>query len=132
MTRINLVPTEELSDQHLVAEWNEISHVPAALKRSLNAKKPNITIPEKFKLGAGHVMFFYNKGKYLQKRHEELRAECLRRGIKADPDRHAIREEQFPPEYWNDWDPTDQDLLVIRQRIQERINQKPEWYRWTK
>ena len=131
MTRINLVPTEELSDQHLVAEWNEISHVPAALKRSLNAKKPNITIPEKFKLGAGHVMFFYNKGKYLHKRHEELRAECLRRGIKADPDRHAIREEQFPPEYWNDWDPTDQDLLVIRQRIQERINQKPEWYRWS-
>jgi deoxyribonuclease (pyrimidine dimer) len=39
MTRINLVPPEELSDQHLVAEYREIFMVGSSLQRSL--KSPN-------------------------------------------------------------------------------------------
>ena len=39
MTRINIVPTEELSDQHLVAEYREIFMVGSALARTL--KSPN-------------------------------------------------------------------------------------------
>ena len=39
MTRINLVPPEELSDQHLVAEYREIFMVGYSLQRSL--RSPN-------------------------------------------------------------------------------------------
>ena len=39
MTRINLVPPEELSDQHLIAEYREIFMVGSSLQRSL--KSPN-------------------------------------------------------------------------------------------
>ena len=39
MTRINLVPPEELSDQHLVAEYREIFMVGSSLQRSL--RSPN-------------------------------------------------------------------------------------------
>ena len=39
MTRINLVPITELSDQHLVAEYREIFMVGPSLQRSL--KSPN-------------------------------------------------------------------------------------------
>ena len=38
MTRINIIPTNELYDQHLIAEYREITMVPAALKRILNSK----------------------------------------------------------------------------------------------
>lgn len=37
MTRINLVPPEELMDQHLFAEFREIKMVPKSLRRSLQA-----------------------------------------------------------------------------------------------
>lgn len=37
MTRINLVPVEELMDQHLFAEFREIKMVPKSLRRSLRA-----------------------------------------------------------------------------------------------
>ncbi len=39
MTRINLVQPDELSNQHLVAEYREIFMVGSALQRSL--KSPN-------------------------------------------------------------------------------------------
>ena len=38
MTRINIVHPSELTDQHLIAEYREITMVPAALKRTLNSK----------------------------------------------------------------------------------------------
>ena len=70
MTRINLVPPEELSDQHLVAEYREIFMVGSSLQRSLrppNWEKTKESIPKKFTLNKGHVKFFYDKGKYLSK-----------------------------------------------------------------
>ena len=41
MTRINIVPVDELMDQHLIAEYREITMVPAALNRTLKSKKLN-------------------------------------------------------------------------------------------
>jgi deoxyribonuclease (pyrimidine dimer) len=38
MTRINIIPVEELMDQHLVAEYREITMVPASLARTLLPK----------------------------------------------------------------------------------------------
>ena len=42
MTRINLVPTEELADQHLVAEYRELFMVGSSLQRSLRSPRWNI------------------------------------------------------------------------------------------
>ncbi len=38
MTRINIIPVKELYDQHLIAEYREITMVPAALNRTLRSK----------------------------------------------------------------------------------------------
>ena len=38
MTRINIIPVCELKDQHLIAEYREITMVPAALNRTLRSK----------------------------------------------------------------------------------------------
>jgi deoxyribonuclease (pyrimidine dimer) len=61
MTRVNVIPVQELTKQHLVAEYREIMRVPGALKKSLQRKKPfcNSEIPENYVLGKGHVKFFY-------------------------------------------------------------------------
>ena len=82
MTRINIVPVQELFDQHLMAEYREITMVPAALNRTLNSKRglDKKKIPKKYTLNKGHVYFFYNKGLYLHKRYMAF----FRRWIKGN------------------------------------------------
>ena len=131
MTRINIVSPSELTDQHLVAEYREIFMVGSSLQRSLKSKNwnPNI-IPKNFTLNTGHVKFFYDKGKYLFNRYVELRKEMKARGMSPDPTR-KFKREQWPDELWNDWIPRVEDYKIIRKRIKEKIEMKPDWYRRT-
>ena len=132
MTRINLVPPEELSDQHLVAEYREIFMVGSSLQRSLrspNWEKTKKSIPKQFTLNKGHVKFFYDKGKYLSERYDELIKEMKRRQMSPDSLR-IFKKEQWPDELFNSWKPNDYDLKVIRKRITTKINLKPDWYKW--
>ena len=133
MTRINLVPITELSDQHLVAEYREIFMVGPSLQRSLkspNWNKTKETLPKEFTLNKGHVKFFYNKGKYLYNRYLELIKEMKNRGMNPDPLR-KFKREQWPDELFNNWIPSAKDLEIIRERIQLRIQKRPTWYRWS-
>ena len=133
LTRINLVPIGELADQHLVAEYREIFMVGSALQRSLKSPNWNKTkklLPKQFTLNKGHVSFFYNKGKYLYNRYLDLVEEMKQRGMKPDPLR-KFKREQWPDELFHDWAPHDRDLLIVRERIEARIAQKPNWYRWS-
>ena len=132
MTRINLVPPEELSDQHLVAEYREIFMVGSSLQRSLkssNWEKTKKSIPKKFKLNEGHVIFFYNKGKYLSERYDELVKEMKRRNMEPDPFR-KFKRDQWPEELYRSWRPDKIDLKIIRDRIKQKIDLKPDWYKW--
>ena len=134
MTRINLVDPSELSDQHLVAEYREIFMVGSSLQRSLKSKnweKTLANIPKKYTLNKGHVTFFYNKGKYLYKRYKLLIEEMKNRGMNPDSER-KFKTEQWPDELFNDWEPEPDDYKVIRARIKEKIEMKPDWYRFTK
>jgi len=129
LTRINIVPVEELTDQHLMAEYREIFMIGSALQISLKSKNWDPKrIPKKFTLNTGHVMFFYNKGKYLYNRYEQIKKELTKRNFKLDKSR-LFKVTQFPTEYYNDWEPTKEDQAIVWQRIEERIQEKPEWYR---
>ena len=133
MTRINLVNPKELTDQHLVAEYREIFMVGSSLQRSMKSKSWNKTInniPKEFTLNKGHVTFFYNKGKYLDTRYKKLVNEMKRRGMKPDPKR-KFKKSQWPKYLYNDWRPKSKDLQIIRKRIDEKINLKPDWYRYS-
>jgi len=50
--------------------------------------------------------------------------------MKPNPDR-KFKREQWPDELYNDWNPSARDLVIIRQRLQEKIDMKPEWYKWS-
>ena len=133
MTRINIISPSELTDQHLIAEYREITMVPAALSRTLRSKagfNPN-RINKTYTLNAGHVYFFYDKGLYLNKRYVELVEEMESRGFNVDHTR-KFPKEVFPKELYNDWMPTLDDQKIIRKRIEEKIAMKPNWYRKTK
>ena len=133
MTRINIIDTEELTDQHLMAEWREITMIPAALKTVINSKNglDLKRIPKKYTLGTGHIYFFFDKGKYLMNRYTEIRNEMNVRGFKPDPDRIFNSDIFIDNNLYNDWTPTITDYKIIRKRIEERITKKPEWYRKT-
>jgi len=81
MTRISSsIKPIELCDKMLIAEHREIIRIPNTIK-SGKAKVDLSTIPLDFKLGSGHVIFFYNKLKYLHNRYLQLYKECIDRGV---------------------------------------------------
>jgi deoxyribonuclease (pyrimidine dimer) len=133
MTRINIISPSELTDQHLIAEYREITMVPGMLQRTLKSKKglDKSKIKKVYTLNKGHVYFFYDKGKYLNKRYNELVKEMKNRGFNPDPNRkfpHHI----FVEGLYNDWFPSFEEQKIIRKRIKEKIDMKPNWYRYTK
>lgn len=130
MTRINLILVEELKDQHLMAEYRELPMVLASARRS-NTKK--FVSSSEYVLGKGHVTFFYDKKEFLLKRYELLIVELKSRGYNINPDGRMVdfsSLDKFPQN--TNWKPTSVDIAVSRDRIEQRISEKPQWYRYTK
>ena len=123
MVRINLINPKNLSDQHLIAEYNEILMLLGHLKKhGVNKNK----IPKQYVLGKGHINFFKNKLKYLKQRHELIKKEMRARGFATNK---SISLKNFDKELHNYWSPSERDLKVIKSRLTEKILLKPEYYR---
>ena len=117
MTRINVVEPEELTDQHLLAEYRE-------LPRTFAIARPGVKVPESYTLGTGHVLFFYPRTGWLSRRQAALIAECQRRGF-------AVQHTTPPapvPGCDGDWIPTPEARAVNLARLQERLSQRLVWY----
>jgi len=125
MTRINCIPVEELSRQHLVAEYRELPRVFAlARKAALRGFKAEDG-PEEYTLGKGHVLFFYTRLRYLALRQQQLVDEMLRRGYQPNfTDSLFENYADIPAYMWQDWTPTESALRLNRQRIAERLAQQ--------
>ena len=116
MTRINVgVLPKELSNKHLIAEHREIKRIPNCISKG----KYNMNgIPDTFKLGTGHVKFFYNKLLYLKNRYWKLYIECIKRGFKVQ--NYSSAWDNVPQELMNDYQPTYMDRKIIKERINDR------------
>lgn len=120
MTRINLVPPQELCDQHLLAEHRELTRIPNAVaKGRFNLLGQSAD----YILGAGHVRFFFDKLAFLKKRYAMLHQECLARRFQVQ-DRWP---EALPDcaELWLDYVPTAAALAANRARIAARMPAAP-------
>ena len=116
MTRINYgIPVETLSNQHLIAEHREIKRIPNCISKGRYSMKNQ---PNHFKLGEGHVKFFYDKLEYLLNRYCKLYDECIERGFKVQCYIDAWN--NIPSELMNDSTPTDKDIKIVEERIKER------------
>lgn len=128
MTRFNLISPNELSDQHLIAEYHEILRI---IRQDINTTNA----PEKYCLGKGHVKWAKKHSKFLAKRFTLVFNEMTYRGFKTTYSAKEMNEYIFKTmKADNDFDyiPTQEDINASRNRIIEKIELKPSWYRWTK
>lgn len=119
MTRINSgIHPRELPDKLLLAEHREIKRIPNCIAKG---KFNLLNVPDKFKLGKGHVSFFYNKLGYLAKRYEALFIECLKREFNVSFYGAAFADcEDSHPELFGEYEETTNDRKIIIERIRER------------
>lgn len=121
MTRINLVPPKELGVKHLVGEHYELPRVFNLVRRAQERGETPATvgIPSDYVLGAGHLKFFYNKLRFLERRYGLLKGEMQYRGyVAADPPVGLL---EGIDEHWlGDYEPTPLALYLNRLRIKER------------
>src|SRR6266403_974195 len=124
MTRINVgIAVSKLTDQHLLAEHREITRIPNVNK----GKSITNTIPKHFKLGKGHVMFFYDKIGYLYNRYIELYKECLNRGFNIDSKESTFNGHNLTI----NWEADIDCRAILIERISNRIydsKQIPRYY----
>jgi hypothetical protein len=111
MTRINCIPVEELTDKHLLAEYRELPRIAKLAKHCTDA-------PAFYKLGTGHVKFFYDKGSFLKNRFEnEIVPEMQKRGFTTNFTKYR----EHPNGLNKDWIPTETAKSINRERIKERL-----------
>lgn len=78
-------------------------------------------------MGTGHVRFFYDKLLFLQRRHQDLVKEIQKRGFKITKT-EKISLVGFPKAYCQDFSPSEVDLRISQQRIQEKLRRKPDFF----
>lgn len=113
------IPPKNLTRQHLIAEHREIKRIPNVIsKGKFNLKNK----PKEFTLGVGHVKFFYDKLGYLKQRYDEIYSECQRRGYNVTY--YGDAWDNVPQNLMGNYTPTNRDIEIITQRINERLNAK--------
>jgi len=117
MTRINVaVKPAELNNKMLIAEHREIKRIPNCIRKGRYSLKDQ---PTTFKLGTGHVKFFYDKCGYLYNRYQELYKECILRGFNVQ--NYSDAWDNIPNELMNDYKPSKQDRELILERIKSKL-----------
>lgn len=114
MTRINCIPVKELEDKYLLAEYREMPRISKAARFPKNKE----LFPNNYKMGTGHVKFFYDKGKYLSNRFDSIVKELKNRGFNLSYTNYR----QHPTGLNNDWQPTIDDEMINASRIDDRRN----------
>lgn len=135
MTRINLVHPSDLADQHLFAEWREIKMIVPAARRSLKTQHVSKVVEKigpQYTLNTGHVTFFYNKLPFLKDRFSILTDELLQRRFDITP--FDFETSDYTSVWLQisqvEWQPTKKDIQVNIDRIAQRLNERPDWYRY--
>lgn len=118
MTRINVgIKPKELTDKHLLAEHREIKRIPNMVRTGRAVIKD---LPETFKLGKGHVKFFYNKLGYLLERYKKIYQECLDRDFNVTDFSDAWS--GVSDELMGAYNPTERDRKLLQERIKSKLS----------
>lgn len=85
-----------------------------------------------FTFNKGHVSFFYNKLQYIERRYFQLRGELLKRkyNINLKDEKVLNYRKVINPKYYGDWEPDKHDHTINIGRLQERLLQCLNWYRF--
>lgn len=127
MTRVNVIPVEELTRQHLQGEYKEIVRVFGLVRKAQDRKinkynfHQKIKQPREYVLGTGHVYFFWDKLGYILKRYNQLADEMRRCGYSPNqiPDKELIS--GIDKWWFGDYTPTPEAIKINQQRVNERL-----------
>lgn len=123
MTRINVVPVDELSDQHLIAEYREL---PRVIKQDIDVSDA----PEKYCLGKGHMKWARKHWAYCFLRFNELVKEMHHRGFKTSYT--VLPDGKIDTNVYGYYVVGPKDVKLNIDRLVEKYKMKPNFYRWTK
>jgi len=133
MTRINVVEVKYLTNEWLLAEYRELLRVPNKII-SGKTRLDKTRIPSSYRMGKGHEIFFHDKLKWLHKRHEQLKTECIKRNININTS-YSFDYDNLPPHakkyFYNDWKVTTKDQTVNTDRLKERFSLRKKSYSFT-
>ena len=135
MTRINLVNVKDLADQHAMSEWREIKMIIPSAMRSLKTQTISMIcqkISSQYTLNTGHIIFFYNKLNFLKDRFDKLTDELYQRGYNIKPFDFSTKEYYYVCNHiiQHLWTPTKKDIQISIDRLSQRLNERPTWYRY--
>lgn len=120
MTRINVVPPNELSGKHLAGEHHELPRVFSLVRRAQErGERPDKNAIPTYRLGEGHVRFFYPRLMWVWHRYSILRYEMTKRGYQINPEPLPLRD-GINPEWFGVWRVTPEALEINRARLKER------------
>lgn len=115
MTRIDCIPPHYIPTQHVRSGYREMLRV-----RHMHPRQAMPSIPT-YRMGQGHALFFADKGRWLLRRHAELRQEMVRRGHSVN---YELDLSHWPPEAMGDWEPDVDAKLCCVARV---INRAASW-----
>lgn len=133
VTRINVVDPRTLCDEHLRAEWRELTRIPNCI---LSGKYGISDIPSQYTVrtngnpsgGKGHVKFFLNKLYWLREHYYAILKECRRRRFNVTDYWPPEVNETTYPQLFNDFKPSREDKKLNRRRIKERWPKNAHYY----
>lgn len=122
MTRINVVPPKTLEDKFLIAEYREITRVFSLVRKAQEkGKRPSdFDIASHYRLGKGHVTFFYNKLDFVLNRYHLLITELLIRKYRLNPISDELLISGINQEWFGHYTPTPEAIEVNKERLRER------------
>lgn len=80
------------------------------------------TVPKEFCMNEGHINFFLPKLTYVLRRLQIVRQECERRGFASNLPQVLTDLSDIPEKFFNDWECTFKDSVLIRIRLCERLH----------
>lgn len=139
MTRVNCVDPTELTNPHLIVEVKEITRIYRLAWKAYKRGDSPENMPSTYRLGKGHVRFFYSRLGYINERHKALCDEMARRKFiislkKRHPwarviDGEIVTLDSFPKKWKKNWVPTPKEILINRDRLRESMGRIDSWYR---
>lgn len=120
MTRVNVIPVQELVGKHLVAEYREIVRI-FGVRREAQKARRRLVVPPEYVLGTGHVTFFTDKLQFVLERYQQLVDEMVRRGYNPNPIPEQELTNGIDKRWFGSYTPTIKAQSLNRQRIAERL-----------
>ena len=127
MTRINVVPPQELVNKHLMAEYRELPRIFTDARKRIAKGEcvSELNQSSSYKMGQGHCMFFLTRCGWLLNRYQDLCGELLARGYNLNLELFndiCDAAETLPASWMGDYHPDSDAMQINRARISDRLN----------